>query len=254
MDKAEILPIKLNGPNYMGWAFQLQHFVKGKGRNGYLDGTTVAPTDGKDEKGQATWDQNNSKVVTWILSSIEPSIALTLHSFSTASAMWGHLKKLYHQTNKARGFLLDTELSKYRQGDQTVHEYFSGFLQLWNEKDTIVLASVPKELITHAKNLHEKTHVNQFLMNLRPEFESVRAALMNRECSPTLETCVQEVLREEIRLQSKKRLVEEPTAFHTSQETSFVSTNRKPVQRIHSTKLQEKNVCNYCKRIGPCYL
>lgn len=46
-------------------------------------------------------------------------------------------------------------------------------------------------------------------MNLRLEFESMRAALMNREISMDLDTCVQ-VHREEIRLQSQCTVTDEP--------------------------------------------
>lgn len=75
-DKGDIIPVKLNGKNYMGWSFHLEHFVN---LHEYLNGTTTTPTDEKDEKGKANWDQNNSKVVTWILNSIEPTIAVSLH-------------------------------------------------------------------------------------------------------------------------------------------------------------------------------
>lgn len=82
----------------------------------------------------------------WILNSIESSIALSLQSFSKANNMWNHLHKLYHQTNKAREFYLDTELAKYCQGDNIVEEYFSGFLTLWNEKDSTIMNNVPLAL------------------------------------------------------------------------------------------------------------
>lgn len=48
------------------------------------------------------------------------------------------------------------------------------------------------------KKLLEKSHINQFSMNLQPKFESIRVALMDQEISLDLDTCVQEVLCEEI--------------------------------------------------------
>lgn len=47
-----------------------------------------------DEKGIAT-NQNNVKVVSWILNSIGSSIVLSLQAFTKASYMWNHMKKLY---------------------------------------------------------------------------------------------------------------------------------------------------------------
>lgn len=66
----------------MGWSFHLKHFVQGKGMARYFDGnTTVEPQEEKDE---AIWSQNNSKVVTWIF---DTSGSMSLHSFSKASEM-----------------------------------------------------------------------------------------------------------------------------------------------------------------------
>ena len=66
--------------------------------------------------------------------------------------------------------------------------------------------------LAEALKLQEETHISQFLMNLRPEFESVRSALMNKEVTANLDTCFQEVLREELRLNSQRTILKEPTA------------------------------------------
>lgn len=119
MDKIDVIPVKLNEKNYGGWSFHLQNFVEGHGLDGYLDETVLAPLEEKskatiittttvptatttEEKFAGTWKQNNAKVVTRILNSIDPSIAISLHSFKKASDMWVHFKKLYHQINKAK--------------------------------------------------------------------------------------------------------------------------------------------------------
>lgn len=99
--------------------------------------------------------------------------------------MWNHLKKLYHQTNKAR---------KFCQGDRTVQESYSGFLALWIERDQMLLHSVSSNFIPQALKLQEELCISQFLMNLHLEFEPDRASIMNRENSPDLNTYVQEVL------------------------------------------------------------
>lgn len=120
---------------------------------------------------------------------MDPSLTLPLKAFRKASVMWNHMKKLYHQTNKARRFHLDTELVKYCQNDKTVQQYYSGFLALWTKRDQMLLYYVSTEFLPHALKLQEELHVSQFLMNLCSEFEPVWAALMNRENSPGLDTC-----------------------------------------------------------------
>lgn len=111
MDKCDIIPIHLTGrKNHMGLSFHLKHFVQGQGLAGFLDGTSLQPTG---DKAKANWTQNNSKVVTCILNSVDPSITLSLQSFSRVSEMWKHLRKLYHQTNKSQKYYTDLELAKY---------------------------------------------------------------------------------------------------------------------------------------------
>ena len=126
------------------------------------------------------WNQNNTKVVTWIANSIEPQIAISLQSFTKAFEKWNHIKKLYHQT-RAIKFYPDTELAKYCQGDKSVEEFYTGFLTLWNEKDSMILAFVPSESASHVLSVQQEAQISQFHINLMPEFESVRADLMNRE-------------------------------------------------------------------------
>lgn len=59
MDKSEVIPVKSTGKNYMGWSFNIKHFVEGQGLFGYINDTTLEPTE---EKAKATWVQNNSKL------------------------------------------------------------------------------------------------------------------------------------------------------------------------------------------------
>ena len=97
-------------------------------------------------------------------------------------------------------------------------------------------------------------------MNLRPEFESIRSALMNREVSANLDTYFQEVLREELRLNSQRAILEEPKAFLAPLLTDsalLAGPNWKPAQCYeckgfgHIAKnCCKKLVCRYCKRSG----
>ena len=128
-------------------------------------------------------------MVTWILNSVDLQIILSLQSYSKAFDMWPHLQKICHQTNKAKKYYIDNELAKYNHEDQSIQEYYNGFLSLWHEKDTMMLDTVSTALWPEALKLQEESSIKQFSMNLRPEFESVWAALMNRESSPDLDMC-----------------------------------------------------------------
>lgn len=47
--------------------------------------------------------------------------------------MWKRMRMLFHQANKVKKFLLDTEIEKLPPGWQ---EYYRGFLTLWTERNS----------------------------------------------------------------------------------------------------------------------
>ena len=106
----------------MAWSFHLKNFVEGQGLFGYVDGSITKPTaiSSTDTKALSAWSKDNAKVITWILNSIDPSVAIALQAYTTAADTWAHLKTVYHQTNKARKFHLDNEIAKFSQGDKSV--------------------------------------------------------------------------------------------------------------------------------------
>ena len=81
-------------------------------------------------------------------------------------------------------------------------------------------------------------------MNLQSKFEPVRAALMNRENSPDLDMCIQEVLREKTHLSSTHSLTEEPKALLTQPAPSSADETTMFITR--GQKLQ----CYECKKYG----
>ena len=64
-----------------------------------------------------------------------------------------------------------------------MQEYYNGLLTLWNDKDLMFLENVSTAARREVIELQEQSRIIRFLMNLRPEFESVRATLINRESS-----------------------------------------------------------------------
>lgn len=72
MEKGDVILIKLNG-----MALSPKHFVEEKGSGCYYDQNIASLSD---KKTKSTWNQNNSKVVTWILNFIEPNTDRPLQS------------------------------------------------------------------------------------------------------------------------------------------------------------------------------
>jgi len=98
-------------------------------------------------------------------------------------------------------------------------------------------------------------------MKLRPEFEIVRGALLNRNLVPTLDTCVGELLREEQRLLSQGTIshdafISEPVPIAYVAQNRGKGRDMRQVQCFtckqfgHVARNCSIKFCNYCKQKG----
>lgn len=99
--------------------------MRGKELSGHVDGTVLKPTIdtvSSDTKKIGQWDTDDAKIMSWILSSVEPHIVLHLRSCKTAKGMWDYLEKVYDQDNTACRYQLETDITVYSQGNKLVQE------------------------------------------------------------------------------------------------------------------------------------
>lgn len=252
-DKYDALLIRFNGKNYSAWAFHFRIFVKSKDLWG------PAPREDKDKDELAKWEVKDAQIMAWILGSVESNIILNLRPFKTAAEMWNYLKNLYSQHNTARRFQLEHELATLQQGSLSISDFYSSFMNLWAEYTDIVYATLPPEGLCSVQSVHEITKRDQFLMKLRSEFESTRSNLMNREPVPSLDTCLNDLFREEQRLltqttMEQHKLTSVPIAYAAQGKPK--GRDMSTVQCYcckgygHYASNCSKQFCNYCKKDG----
>lgn len=61
-----------------------------------------------------------------------------------------------------------------------MQEYYSEFMELWNECSSLVQFIILATALVGIQNVHVTSKGHQFLMRLRKKFEPVRISLMNR--------------------------------------------------------------------------
>ena len=254
--------IKFNGKNYSAWAYQFELYLKGKKLWGHISGSMKKPSEKDKLEDLEAWETKEAQIMSWMLGAVEPQFFLHLKPYKTAQDMWGYLKRIYHQENSARRFQLEHDIAQYCQGQMTVQEYYSGFFVLWTEYTDIAYATLTGETLSGIQEVHKITQRDQFLMKLRPEFETMRSNLMNRHPSPSLETCLNEVLREEQRIFTQHQLSQQSSNGPT--EVAYVAKGKPPRRDTDLSKIQcftckeyghyssqcRRKVCNYCKASG----
>ncbi|CAJ2672130.1 unnamed protein product [Trifolium pratense] len=119
-------------------------YVKGEGLWSHLDDVSMAPLETTDLD---EWEIKDAKIITWILSTIDPQMINNLRAFSTAQEMWNYLKRIYDQDNDAK------------------------------QHSAIIHAKVPKSSLAVVQEVYNTSRRDQFLMKLRPEFEVVRGIM-----------------------------------------------------------------------------
>jgi hypothetical protein len=125
----------------------------------------------------------------------------------------------------------------------------------------LVTADVPVAALSTIQTLHATTQRDQFLMKLRPEFESVRSSLLNRSPVPSLDVCFGELLREEQRL-STQAILEQSHDSSGPATVAFSAQGRRPPMQSrtlqcfcckdygHIAANCPKKFCSYCKKKG----
>ncbi|CAN0840533.1 Retrovirus-related Pol polyprotein from transposon RE1 [Linum grandiflorum] len=261
--KLDVVSVRFNGKNFALWEFQFRVFVQGRRLLAILDGTSSEPASDATTKIKDDWAANNAQIISWLLSSVESGVALSLRGFTTAHEMWKHLTDLYTQTSASRKFDIEYEIAHLHQGDRDVSTYYQAAVTLWTEHDLLTASTNSSKVSAEVVKEQSSTRLMQFLMKLRPDFEGVRASLLHRNVT-SMETALAELIREETS-QSKLDL-------HSTDSTvvgaAFAVHSSKP--KFHRTSTGEiichfchepghilphckkRNTCNYCKK--PCHL
>ena len=138
--------------------------------------------------------------MSWVLGFVDLNIVLNLRPYKTAATMWNYLKKVYNQNNAARRLQLEHDIALLKQDSLSISDFYSQFMNLWAEYTEIVYADLTSEGLSFVQYVHETTKRDQFLMKLRFDFEGIQTNVMNKAIVPSLDECLNDLLREEQRL------------------------------------------------------
>ncbi|XP_019416336.1 PREDICTED: uncharacterized protein LOC109327614 [Lupinus angustifolius] len=246
-DSLQSISVQLNGSsNYAYWSYVMRNFLIGKRMWGYVSGTFVKPTNSATEnyaKELETWEVNNSKIITWINNSVSQSIGVQLAKYDSASQVWEHLKRLYVQSNFAKQYQLEIDIRALQQHSMSIQEFYSAMTNLWDQ--LALTESAELQAFTPYTDRREQQRLVQFLMALRNDFEGLRGSILHRTPLPSVDSVVNELLAEEVRLKSHsekgivdKGILPSPSVFAA------------PVVKGKSQGRVNYDECSFCKEKG----
>ncbi|WJZ96775.1 hypothetical protein VitviT2T_015427 [Vitis vinifera] len=237
----------------------MRSFLKGRMLWHYCTGVMTILVKGASE-GDAVflnrmieWDSHNHMILTWIWNTSIPFISNMMGSFDDAKSAWDMLVKRYSTTHGSLKYQLVVELHQLRQEPgQSINDYYDQLRFIWDQIDLSDPTWTCSKDAQQYASIRDEFRLYEFLMSLHKDFEPIRGQLLNRSPAPSLDTAVNELVREEARLatlQAQNKfnvlaitpstpLIEQPQQSGDS----YGSSNRR--------KQTNKKFCNYCKRPG----
>ena len=151
---------------------------------GYLTGEKKAPPE--TDPAYATWDAENSMVMTWLVNSMEEDISFNYMCYPTAQELWENVNQMYSDLgNQSQIFELTLKLAEMRQGEDTVTKYFNSLKRIWQELDLFdTYEWKSPEDARHYKKTVEDNRIFKFLAGLKVEFDKVRGRIIGRQPLP----------------------------------------------------------------------
>ncbi|CAN1216395.1 Retrovirus-related Pol polyprotein from transposon RE1 [Linum perenne] len=202
---------------------------------------------------------NDARVLSYILGSVDSSIALSLRAFPTSAAVWKHLETTYSHVSVSRLFDLEFTLANLSQGELDVNRYYLAANTLWTEIDMLSSSMLSMAAAQEIQSERRRARYFQFLMRLRPEFEQVRSQLLSQNTTD-ISTIVAELVRAETRFQTQTKLdnlsgsANMGSAFAAGKYRPRFSSNQHQQSFIGSSSNSSKNMgdirCHHCQELG----
>jgi hypothetical protein len=99
---AIVVNIVFDGQNYPEWAFCVQIALRGHGLLFHLtEDSPILAADRSNAAATKTWQINDGKVMAAMVNSTKPTMIMSLSKFTTAKAIWSHLKDRFVQDSGA---------------------------------------------------------------------------------------------------------------------------------------------------------
>uniref|UniRef100_A0A2N9FWB6 Uncharacterized protein n=1 Tax=Fagus sylvatica TaxID=28930 RepID=A0A2N9FWB6_FAGSY len=233
-------------------------FIKGRKLWFYVTGEMKKPVKGSSKDENAfrirliEWDSNNHQILTWLRNTSIPSISNLLGNFDDARIAWDMLAKRYSSSHGTQGYQLSIEQYQIRQDPgQSINDFFARFQFIWDQLDLSDPPwDTPNDAMKYATR-RDQMRLYQFLMALHEDYEPVRGQLLHQLPTPSLDAALNDLVREETRLQTlqaqnKLNVLATTSPLAPLQQSD--SDQSSPNTRRSDRK--SNKFCRYCKKHG----
>ncbi|XP_030518235.1 uncharacterized protein LOC115731700 [Rhodamnia argentea] len=239
---------RLDGKKFLQWAQIVRTFLKGKGKLSHLEGIGPGQSDPKFQ----TWDEEDSSIMSWLWSSMQPEISKNYMFLPTAKEIWEAVRQSYSKVQDvAVIYELKTKASTTKQGNRSVTEYYNLKRGLWLEIDhnlNIQMRCV--EDTNTLRNHMERDRIFEFLAGLNANYDQIRVQILRKKRLSSLNEVFSTVRGEESRQTVMLEYQHtEGSAMKAIKKETNPDTNRRP--DLIKTTGSEGFWCSFCRK--PCH-
>lgn len=83
------------------------------------------------------WEQCNHIAISWILNYLDPDNSQSIIYSKTVKGLWDDFNQRYGQSNGARLYEVQKDMSSVSQGSSDVSGYFNKVKRLWDEMESL---------------------------------------------------------------------------------------------------------------------
>ncbi|XP_055814223.1 uncharacterized protein LOC129883625 [Solanum dulcamara] len=238
-----------DGKGYGGWRRSVLIALSAKNKIDFIDGTCKEPA--IDSTNHKLWSRCNDIVLSWLLNSLSKEISDSVIYSKTTKALWTDLEERFDQSNGAKLYHLQKELSDLVQGSNDIATYFTKLKKLWDELDTLNAdincgcnySCGGKDKLT--KSIQDE-RLMHFLMGLNDSYASFRGNMLIISPLPNVNVAYSILIQDE---KQRKVYVNQQ---YPSESSSCLSINQhkytpydQPIQKISNYDQYNQKYGNY---------
>lgn len=240
-------PVKLSGPgDYFSWARNASLILGSHGLQKFLKEDGEKLVDGDDKQEQ--WEQNQQRVMVWLLGSMDASVREQVENLETAAQVWKEIEKQFSgKSNKMQVCRILHEMRYIKQEQKSVTEYAGELKKLYRDLEFFrpFKPHDPRDLLL-LREWFEPLLVQIFLDGLNSEFSLRREMIFSAPEWPTLDETISSILEEETRLAHQSH-----TARATDSHAALSLRTMSQASVLSKFSAQKKGkACEHCDRPG----
>ncbi|XP_019240058.1 PREDICTED: uncharacterized protein LOC109220052 [Nicotiana attenuata] len=182
------------------WRRSILIALSAKNKIGFIDGDCKEPK--PDAQDHPQWSRCNFMVTSWLLNSLSKEIGDSVIYSKFARDLWNSLEHRFGQSNGAKLYQLQKEISMLVQGNNSIAGYFTRLKKLWDELDSLNSHLVCScECVCDGKRkvtkFLEDQRIIQFLMGLNDVYSQARGNILMMNPLPGIDFAYSLLLQDE---------------------------------------------------------